>query len=59
MARTILTAFDGYVLTDGTIYGTMIFLAEGRDPADFYEISREEYERIMEQEEQDYGSNEV
>ena len=47
MARTILTASEGYVLTDGVIYGTKIFLAEERDPADFYEISRDEYERIM------------
>lgn len=47
MARTILTASEGNVLTDGETYGTKIFLAEGRDPADFYEISRDEYERIM------------
>ena len=47
MARTILTASEGYVLTDGVIYGTKIFLAEERDPADFYEISRDEYEQIM------------
>lgn len=47
MARIILTASEGYVLTDGVIYGTKIFLAEERDPADFYEISRDEYERIM------------
>ena len=47
MTRTILTASEGYVLTDGVIYGTKIFLAEERDPADFYEISRDEYERIM------------
>lgn len=32
-------------------YGSKIFLAEGRDPADFYEISREEYERITEEQE--------
>lgn len=47
MARIILTASEGMIYTDGTIYGTKIFLAEGRDPGDFYEISREEYERIM------------
>ena len=47
MARTILTASEGYVLTDGVIYGTKIFLAEERDAADFYEISRDEYARIM------------
>lgn len=47
MARTILTASAGMILTDGVIYGAKIFLAEERDPADFYEISRDEYERIM------------
>ena len=51
MARTILTASEGMILTDGEIYGSKIFLAEGRNPADFYEISREEYERIMEEQE--------
>lgn len=47
MARTILTASEDYVLTDGVIYGTKIFLAEQRDPADFYEITQDEYEQIM------------
>ena len=47
MARTILTASEGYVLTDGVIYGAKIFLAEQRDPADFYEITQDEYERII------------
>lgn len=57
MARTILTAAEGFVLTDGEIYGSKIFLAEGRDPADFYEISREEYERIMEEQEVQANGN--
>lgn len=47
MERTILTASAGMILTDGETYGTKIFLAEERDQADFYEISRDEYERIM------------
>lgn len=47
MKRTILTASEGYVLTDGEIYGSKIFLAEGRSAEDFYEISKEEYARIM------------
>lgn len=51
MKRTILNASEGYVLTDGVIYGSTIFLAEGRDPGDFYEIPREEYEKIMKEQE--------
>lgn len=56
MARTILTASEGMILTDGEIYGTKIFLAEGRDPKDFYEIPLEEYEKMVEQEVQADGS---
>ena len=44
---------------DGEIYGSKIFLAEGRDPADFYEIPLEEYEKLMEQEVQAYGGTET
>ena len=51
MARTVLTAPEGYVLTDGEIYGTKIFLAAGRSAQEFREIPVEEYKRIMEQEE--------
>lgn len=57
MARTILTASAGMILTDGVIFGTKIFLAEGRSAEEFYEIPLEEYERMMEQEEQADGEN--
>ena len=59
MARTILTASEGMMLTDGEIYGSKIFLAEGRSAEEFYEIPLEEYERIMEQEVQAYGGTET
>lgn len=57
MARTILTASEGMILTDGEIYGSKIFLAERRSAEEFYEIPLKEYERMMEQEEQADGED--
>ena len=48
--RKVIYADEGKVLTDGTIYGTRIYLAEGRSADEFYEISAEEYAAIMEKE---------
>lgn len=45
--RKILYADDGKILTNGEIYGKQIFLAEGVDASDFYEIGVEEYEALM------------
>lgn len=48
MAHTTIKARDGMMLTDGkTVYAKMIDLAEGVDASAFYEITREEYEKIM------------
>lgn len=55
MERKVLIASEGMLLTDGEIYGTKIFLAEGRSAEEFHEISREEYEKMKEQEAQAYG----
>ena len=49
--RRILNANDGMILTNGEVYGTQIFLAEGVDASAFYEITREEYEARMASEE--------
>ncbi len=45
--RETLIATDGHILTDGTTYGKIIYLAEGVDKSPFYEITEEEYEAIM------------
>lgn len=49
--RTSIKAKEGYILTNGEIYGTEIFLAEGMSAEEFREITREEYEAIMKEKE--------
>lgn len=51
--RKVLYADNGKVLTNGEIYGTRIYLAEGQNAGDFYEISTEEYAAIMAQKEKE------
>lgn len=45
--RTVLCAEDGMVLTNGTDYGTVIWLAEGVSPDNYRSITRAEYEAAM------------
>lgn len=49
--RTVLTADEGYILTDGNIYGKVIYLAEDRSENEFSEISEAEYEEMLKQDE--------
>ena len=49
--RKTITASEGHILTNGTVYGYIIYLAEGVDASRFYEITREEYEAIFASEE--------
>lgn len=46
--RIVLTANEGMVLTDGTTYGKVIWLAEGADTSAFYQITEAEFNDIME-----------
>lgn len=58
--RKILKASEGHILTNGTVYGTEIWLAEGVNGEDFHEITLAEYEAITNSEEateQDYRSD--
>lgn len=53
--RSMVTLFadEGKILTNGVDYGTTISLAENADASQYYEITIEEYENILkEQEEQ-------
>ena len=45
--RTVLYAEDGHVLTNGEIYGKVLFLADGTDTTVFYEITDEEYQAVL------------
>ena len=45
--RTSIKAHDDMVLTNGEIYGTEIFLADGSKAEDFHEIPRAEYDALI------------
>lgn len=46
--RTVIKATDGHVLTDGSVYGKTLYLADGVDASAFYEITDEEYAAMEE-----------
>ena len=46
--RKVIEATEGHILTNGEIYGSTIYLAEGENGEDFYEITLEEYNSLME-----------
>ena len=45
--RAYIEATEGHILTNGTIYGRRIYLANGVSADDFYEITLAEYEAII------------
>ena len=44
--RNVLYADEGKILTNGEIYGKVIYLAEGESADGYTEITEEEYNRI-------------
>lgn len=48
---TILTASEGYLLTNGVSYGETVALGVYDSPDNWYEITQEEYEQILAEEE--------
>ena len=56
--RKVIYAEEGCVLTNGDIYGKQIFLADGVSENEFYEITDEEYQKILsENEKTEYMEN--
>ena len=53
MERIILQATEGKVLTNGNVYGRIVYLAEGVDANTFYEITDEEYQAILARDEEE------
>lgn len=45
--RKVIYADEGKILTNGELYGRVIYLAEGVSETDFHEITEEEYNKIM------------
>lgn len=57
--RKVIEASVGHILTNGEVFGRTIYLAEGENGEDFYEITDEEYNALQEAEEattEDYQS---
>lgn len=43
-----IIADEKMILTDGNTYGRIIFLGQDKNASDFYEITEEEYNKIIE-----------
>lgn len=47
MEKIILIADEGKMYTNGSAYGVEVYLAMGEDPANWYQISKEEATTIF------------
>lgn len=52
--KIFILADEGMVLTDGENFGSTISLAKGRNPGEFTEITKEEYEQRMAEQESEH-----
>ena len=50
--RVVLKAEEGMILTDGETYGRTVMLAEDRNADEFHEITEEEYNEIIKEEQE-------
>jgi hypothetical protein len=51
ITRIKLTANDGYILTNGEVYGKEIYLGVNDSPDNWHEITDEEYAEVLKAEE--------
>ena len=49
--RKTLIADDGYIYTDGTNYGRIVYLAEGDDGSKWHQITHEEFVEMLNKQE--------
>ena len=47
ITRIKLTANDGYILTNGEVYGKEIYLGVNDSPNNWHEITEEEYAEVL------------
>ena len=48
MSRLKMTATEGMILTNGEVYGRVVYLGSGDNPDNWWEITEAEYESITE-----------
>lgn len=56
--RKTIEASEGHILTNGKIYGNIISLSIKDKEEDFYEITEEEYNQLMSEDESDQATEE-